>query len=162
MKTAMSWHHLGLRGRLFMAFGVVAALTVLASGSAILSYDSLGRSLGAIAEKSLPEVARASKVVRAAGDVAAAAPRLLVASDPAERENALKGLTPARKEPAQSIAELAAEDAGSLRKIADRITANLDRLTQSVAERQTIAASRSAIVGSVRKSHQKLAEKLAP
>ena len=49
MKTAMSRYHLGLRGRLFSAFGVVAALTVLASSSAIISYDSLGRSLGAIA-----------------------------------------------------------------------------------------------------------------
>ena len=28
MKTAMSWYHLGLRGRLFTAFGVVAALTM--------------------------------------------------------------------------------------------------------------------------------------
>jgi len=71
MKTAMSWYHLGLRGRLFIAFGVVAALTVLASSSAIISYDSLGRSLGAITEKSMPEITRASKVVRAAGEVAA-------------------------------------------------------------------------------------------
>ena len=55
MKAAMSWYHLGLRGRLFTAFGVVAALTVLASSSAIISYGSLGRSIGAIAEKSLPE-----------------------------------------------------------------------------------------------------------
>ena len=31
MKTAMSWYHLGLRGRLFMAFGVVAALVVAVS-----------------------------------------------------------------------------------------------------------------------------------
>jgi len=27
MKTATSWYHLGLRGRLFAAFGIVAALT---------------------------------------------------------------------------------------------------------------------------------------
>jgi hypothetical protein len=46
MKTATSWYRLGLRGRLFMAFGIVAALTVLASASAIVTYDSLGRSLG--------------------------------------------------------------------------------------------------------------------
>src|SRR4051794_13470605 len=162
MKTAMSWYHLGLRGRLFMAFGIVAALTVLASSSAIISYDSLGRSLGAIAEKSLPEITRASKVVRAAGDVAAAAPRLLVASDPAERELALKGLAAARQELAESIRALGAEDAARLNKTADLILANLDRLMQSVTERQSIAASRSTIVASVRKSHQKLAEKLAP
>jgi methyl-accepting chemotaxis protein len=162
MKTAMSWYHLGLRGRLFTAFGVVAALTVLASSSAIISYDNLGHSLGAIAEKSLPEITRASRVVKAAGEVAAAAPRLLAATDLAEREHALKILTGARQELTQTIGALAAEDAARLNKTADRILVNLDRLTQSVTERQAIATSRDALVASVRKSHQKLAEKLAP
>ena len=82
MKTTISGYHLGLRGRLFTAFGVVAALTVLASSSAIISYDSLGRSLGAIAERSLPEITRASDVVRAAGQVAAAAPHVLAQQMP--------------------------------------------------------------------------------
>ena len=162
MKPGMSWYRLGLRGRLFMAFGVVAALTVLASGSAIISYDSLGRSLGAIAQKSLPEITRASEVVRAAGDVAAAAPRLLAATDQAERDHASKILTAARQDLKQSIGALAAEDVARLNKTADRILANLDRLVQSVTERQTIAASRDALVASLRKSHQKLADKLAP
>jgi methyl-accepting chemotaxis protein len=162
MKTAMSWYHLGLRGRLFTAFGIVAALTVLASSSAIISYDSLGRSLGAITEKSLPEITRASKVVRAAGEVAAAAPRLLAATDPAEREHATKVLAAARQELTQTIGALAAEDTARLNKTADRILVNLDRLMQSVTERQAIAASRNALVASLRKSHQKLAEKLSP
>lgn len=162
MKTSMSWYRLGLRGRLFMAFGVVAALTVLASSSAIISYDSLGRSLGAIAEKSLPEITRASEVVRAAGEVAAAPPRLLVATDAAEREQAFKVLTAARQELTQSIGALAADDAARLNKTANRILVNLDRLVQSVTERLTIAASRDALVAGLRKSHQKLAEKLAP
>ena len=162
MKTAMSWYHLGLRGRLFTAFGLVAALTVLASSSAIISYDSLGRSLGAIAEKSLPEITRASKVVRAAGEVAAAAPRFLAATDPTEREHALKVLTAARQELTQTIGALAVEDAARLSKTADRMLENLNRLMQSVTERQTIAASRDALVAGLRKSHQKLAEKLSP
>ena len=162
MKTATSWYHLGLRGRLFTAFGVVAALTVLASSSAIVSYYSLGRSLGAIAEKSLPEITRASGVVRAAAEVAAAAPRLLAATDAAEREQGLKVLAAARQELTQAVGALGAEDAATLNKTADRILVNLDRLVQSVAERQTIAASRDALVASLRKSHQKLSEKLAP
>jgi len=162
METAMSWYRLGLRGRLFTAFGVVAALTVLASSSAIISYDSLGRSLGAIAEKSLPEITRASKVVRAAGEAAAAAPRLLAATDSTEREHALKILVAARQELTQTIGALGVEDAARLNKTADRMLENLNRLTQSVSERQTIAASRDALVASLRKSHQKLAEKLSP
>ena len=162
MNAGMSWYRLGLRGRLFMAFGVVAALTVLASGSAIISYDSLGRSLGAISEKSLPEITRASEVARAAGDVAAAAPRLLAATDQAERDHASGILTAARQELKQSISALAADDVAKVSKTADRILANLDRLVQSVTERQTIAAARDALVANLRKSHQKLAEKLAP
>ena len=162
MKTATSWYHLGLRGRLFMAFGIVAALTVLASGSAIITYDSLGRSLGVVTEKSLPEITRASKVVRAADEVAAAAPRLIAATDAAEREQALKALAASREQLKQTIGALAAEDAASLNKTADRIFINLDRVIQSVAERQTIATSRGALVAGLRKSHQKLAEKLAP
>jgi methyl-accepting chemotaxis protein len=162
MNRATSWYHLGLRGRLFAAFGIVAALTVLASGSAIITYDSLGRSLAVVTEKSLPEITRASKVVRAADQVAAAAPRLLAATDAAEREHALKALTAARQELTQTIGALAAADAAGLNKTADRIFANLDRLMQSISERQTIAASRGALVAGLRKLHQKLAEKLAP
>jgi methyl-accepting chemotaxis protein len=162
MKTAISWNRLGLRGRLFTAFGVVAALTVLASGSAIISYDNLGQSLGAVADKSLPEITRASKVVKAAGDVTAAAPRLLAATDQAEREQALKNLAAAREDLTRTIGALAADDAARLKKTSDRILANLDRLVQSVAERQTIAAARRSLVAGLRKSHQKLADKLAP
>src|ERR1700674_3055446 len=162
MQTAMSWYHLGLRGRIFTAFGVVAALPVLASSSAIISYDSLGRSLGAIAEKSLPEITRASEVVRATGEVAAAAPRLLTARDAAERESAFKVLTAARQELTRTIAALAGADAARLNSTRDRILVNLARLMQSLTERQTIAAARGALVAGLRKSHQKLAEKLAP
>ncbi len=126
MKTAMSWSRLGLRGRLFAAFGAVAALTVLASGSAIVSYGNLGQSLGAIAEKSLPEITRASKVVKAAGEVTAAAPRLLAATDPAEREQALKNLAAARQDLTQTIGALAPDDAANLNKTGNRILANLD------------------------------------
>jgi len=145
-----------------MAFGVVAALTVLASGSAIISYDSLGRSLGAVTKKSLPEITRTSRVVKAAGEVAAAAPGLLAATDQVERERAFKMLDVARQELTQTISALSAEDAAKLNKTADRILENLNRLAQSVAERQTIAASRIALIDALRKSHQKLAEKLSP
>ncbi|XSC44568.1 hypothetical protein ACF1BQ_045005 [Bradyrhizobium sp. RDT10] len=161
MNAGMSWYRLGLRGRLFMAFGVVAALTVLASGSAIISYDSLGRSLGAISEKSLPEITRASEVARAAGNVAAAAPRLLAATDQAERDHASGILTAARQELKQSIGALAADDVAKVSKTADRILVNLDRLIQSVTERRTIATARNALVASLR-NRIEARRKLAP
>jgi methyl-accepting chemotaxis protein len=152
----------GLRGRLFTAFGAVAALTVLASAVAIFSYDSLSQSLGAITTESLPEITRASEVVKATDEVNAAAPRFLAATDPAERDNAAKAIAAARENLTKSIGALGAEDAARLSKTADRMLGNLDQLMKSVAEQQTIAGSRAALVAKLRASHQKLAEKLSP
>ena len=76
--------------------------------------------------------------------------------------DAFKTLAAARQEMKRALGALSAEDAAKLNMTADRILENLDRLVQSVTERQTIADSRIALVGGLRKSHQKLAEKLIP
>ncbi|CEG06757.1 TMAO reductase sytem sensor TorS [Afipia felis] len=158
MKAVLSKLHFGLRGRLFMAFGLVAALTVIASLNAIFSYVSLGNSLGVIAEQSLPELTRSSSVIKAAGDVGAAAPSLLAAANNAERSDALKALAAAREEMKHSIGLLSADDAAKLNGTAGRILVNLTRLEKSVTERQSIAEARHALIGELRKTHQKLAE----
>ncbi len=163
MKIAIStWGHFGLRSRLFAAFGVVAALTVLASGTALVSYSGLARSLAVVTGTSLPQVTHASKVAKAAGEVAAAAPALQAAASPAERARALKELDAARDELAQAVDALAAADSAKLKDTAHRMSQNLDRLKQSVEKRESIVASRRALADDLRKLHDKLTEKLAP
>ncbi len=162
MKPATSKLHFGLRGRLFTAFGLVAALTVIASLNAIFSYDSLGNSLGVIAERSLPEITRSSNVIKTAGDVGSAAPSLLAAANNAERSDAFKALAAAREEMKRALGSLSVEDAAKLNGTAGRILDNLTRLEQSVTERQRIADARIALIGELRKTHQKLAEKMIP
>jgi methyl-accepting chemotaxis protein len=162
MKTAMPWFRLGLRGRLFMAFGIVAALTILASGCAIVSYGSFARSLGTVTEKSLPEITRSFKAVKATSEVAAAASALLAATDTDERKRALMALTGARQELTERIGALHEEDTTGLTATADRIQENLSQLVKSVAQRETIAGSRNALIDSLRNSHQKLIENLSP
>jgi methyl-accepting chemotaxis protein len=160
--STISRHRFGLRGRLFAAFGVVAALTVVASGNALFSYERLGQSLGIITEKSLPEILRVSKVAKAATETAAAAPELLAATDPAQLERVFKVISTARQELTQAIDALPAKDAAALKEIAVRISENLDQLARLVADRQSVTAARAALIDGLRKSHQKLAEKLAP
>ena len=163
MKAALSsWTRLGLRGRLFLAFGVVAGLTVLASVSAIYSYDRIGYALFVVTEKSLPDIARTAKVVKAEGDVATAAPSLLAATDAAGREEASKALAAARQALTQSISSLNADDAKKFGETSNRMMENLDRLAKSVTDRQAIASSRIKQVAELRGAHQKLAEKLGP
>jgi methyl-accepting chemotaxis protein len=154
--------NLGLRGRLFLAFGVVAGLTVLASGSAIFSYDRIGQALFVVTERSMPDLARTSKVVKEAADVTAAAPNLLAAMDQSARDEATKALASAREGLTTSIAALNAGDADQLGKTGNRILDNLGRLADAVKERQAIASNRSRQVAGLRAAHQKLAEKLSP
>src|SRR5260221_10963482 len=87
---------LGLRGRLFLAFGVVAGLTVLASVSAIYSYDRIGRALLVVTDRSLPDIANKTKVMRAQSEVDAAGPSLIAAVDEAAHQDASANLDAAR------------------------------------------------------------------
>jgi methyl-accepting chemotaxis protein len=163
MKAVLaSWARFGLRGRLFLAFGVVAGLTVLASASAIISYDRIGSALFVVTERSMPDIARTSKVVKAAAEVTAAAPNLLAAMDQAARDEATKAVAAAREGLTASIAALSASDAEKLGATGNRILENLGRLADAVKDRQTIAATRIKQVGALRGAHQKLAEKLSP
>ena len=161
-KSLAPWRRLGLRGRLFAAFGAVAATTVLASGTALVSYDRLGRSLEVVTGTSLPHVTRASNIGLAASDVVAAAQGLLAAANADDRTRALALLDAARRKLNEAVAALPDADAAKLKETAHRMSDNLDKLARSIAERQTLGASRIALVKDLRNAHQKLAEKLAP
>ena len=159
---SISLHRLGLRGRLFAAFGAVAATTVLAGATAFVSYDRLGRSLEVVTGTSLPHVTRASNIAVAAADVVGQTQALLAASGADERTRALKTIDAARAALNDAVAGLPGDEAVRLKETARRMSENLDRLAQSVAERQAIAAERATLVGAVRAAHEKLAEKLVP
>src|SRR5258705_3127799 len=159
---SMSWHGLGLRGRLFAAFGAVTATTVLASATAFVSYDRLGRSLEVVTGTSLPHVTRASDIAMAAADVVGQAQALLAASGADERTRAVKVLDAARAALNDAAAGLPGEEGAKLKETGRRMAENLDRLAKSGAERQAIAAERATLVGAVRAAHGKLAEKLVP
>ena len=162
-KPAVSlWRRLGLRGRLFAAFGAVAATTLLASGNALISYDRLGRSLEAVTETSMVHMARAADVAKAADSIVTAAQALRAARTEADRTRAQAAANTARAQLSQGIGQLDSASALKLKDAAARISDNLDRLAGSVAQRQTLAAERAALVGKLRQAHEKLAEKLGP
>ena len=125
-----SWHGLGLRGRLFAAFGAVAAITVLASTIAFVSYDRLGRSLEVVTGTSLPHMTRASDIAMAAADVVGQAQALLAAPGADERTRALRALNVARAALNDAVAALPGEEAAKLKETARHMSENLDRLAQ--------------------------------
>ncbi len=162
-KSAVSlWRRLGLRGRLFTAFGAVAATTLLASGNALISYDRLGRSLEAVTETSMAHMVRAADVAKVADDVVTAAQALRAARTDADRTHAQEAANTARAHLMESVGRFEASSAAKLKDTAARISENLDRLARSVAERQALTSQRAVLVDKLRQAHQKLAVKLTP
>src|SRR5690242_3037271 len=80
---------LGIRAHLFIAFGVVAALTVMASGVAFLSYNRIGDTLAAITGRNMPAMTLALTLARESAEITATAPTLAAAADNKARDAAM-------------------------------------------------------------------------
>lgn len=67
---------IGIRGKLFLAVGAVATLTVAASCAGFVSYRTIELRLQAITETSVPAMSVAREIAEASAGIAAAAPAL--------------------------------------------------------------------------------------
>jgi methyl-accepting chemotaxis protein len=158
---------LGLRVKLFLAFGAVAALTVLASVVGFVSYDRVSRSLGAIAEENLPAMSASLRLAKSSAEIASVAPALLAADDKQEREREIAALQADQRDLKQAIERLAAAPAGEaatapLRQASAAMSDNLARLAATVDRRQSLRDERLALTTRLRQTHASIAEKLAP
>ena len=158
---------LGIRGKLFLAFGAVAGLTVLASAVAFVSYDQVGRGLRGITETNLPAMSLSLRLAKSSADLAAAAPVLLAAGSEAERGRAVAALRADQRELGDTIDALAATSSGApaatrARALLRDIAANLHVLDDIVVRRLALRNERTAMAVGVRDAHAALAAKLAP
>jgi len=158
---------LGIRGRLFLAFGLVAALTVLASGVAFLSYDRVRDSLAGITGKNLPAMGSALALARESAAIAAASPVLASASDQKASEIAGTALEARMRKLDELVGTLAArpenaEAAARLRATAQKLAANVALLSQSVERRIALKVEREALATKIRAAHRALGAKIGP
>src|SRR6185437_6490176 len=90
--ATLSRRGFGIRSKLFVAFGAVAGLTVLASTVAVLSYEDMGRTLDGIAGKNLPAMSESVRLAKSSAEIVSIAPTLFAANDANERQAALNAL----------------------------------------------------------------------
>jgi methyl-accepting chemotaxis protein len=164
IKTAQ---RLGIRGRLLAAFGAVAALTVLASSVAVVSYNEIGRTLTGITEANIPAMGVSLRLSKSSAEIAAVAPALQAATNMNERASALAALQADQQELASAIDALAATPdggaaVGPLRELAGKLGGNLGELARTVERRLTLRDQRTALEKEIRDSHAALGKALAP
>jgi methyl-accepting chemotaxis protein len=157
----------GIRGKLFLAFGGVAGLTVMASVVALLSYNDVGMTLRGITEDNLPAMSLSLKLAKSSAQVASAAPAVLAAGDMGQRDAAVAALAGNQHALDEVIDALAATAGGKqatagLRQTAGEMRGNLDRLSAAVGQRLALRDQRMTMVQAIRATADTFDKKLTP
>jgi methyl-accepting chemotaxis protein len=167
LRDTKTSRRLGIRGKLLTAFGAVAALTVLASAVAVISYDVIGQTLAGINDSNIPALDASLRLTKSSAEITAVAPALLAAADTKERAATLDALQADQQELGRAIDALAATSGGaeatlSLRQLVSEFARNLSQLAAAVEQRLALRDERVTMVKQIRDSHSALAEALAP
>lgn len=134
-------HRLGVRGRLYLSFGFVAALTVAASIIAAIGFDRVGGTVSMITESTIPSITGSLMLAQRTTQIAASAPALSNVDTDEERERIVGTLKQQLTDLEAQITEFVDSQASQsqLLTVVQKLGQNIDSLDQSV---RTILAIR--------------------
>lgn len=155
----------GIRAKLLLAVGAVAAMTVVSAAVALLSYRTVEGRLEVITQESLPAMTVARRLAEESAAIAAAAPVLDAARGEAERRRLLDEL--ARRSASLStltalLAERGIEGVEGLAARASAMAGKLEELGETVARRIAIQGELERLLPEVAGTHATLLETLDP
>ncbi len=154
-----------IRGRLYLAFGFAAGLTIIGSLIAFYEFTVIGMTTKEIVSGSLPTTAVSLRLAEQASSLISSGPRLMAAATPNARGEIMSDISQQEKDLENGIARLKAlrivnaDDIDVSRKV---LTERLETLNQTVANRINISKERSYLGSSVRAAHEALLIGLAP
>jgi methyl-accepting chemotaxis protein len=148
----------GIRQKLFLAVGVIAAMAVVSSLVSFAFFGQVRGALGLVTDRSLPAVSAALTLSAQSADVAASAPALAYAHNDAERSTAAAVLQGKLTQITRTLAQVKAGDAPeALRKEAEesfsRLSDAMARIDSAVKERLALNAKRQALTKTMTDNH---------
>jgi methyl-accepting chemotaxis protein len=160
-------YHFGIRARLYLAFGSVVALTLLAGGSAWYSFGTVQDSFDQAAQISVPAMAEAFRIKADAAALNAAAPRLANASSAQQRgalEVALNEDVLLLRGRLEALEKLGADpdSLAAIGKEVEGINRAMSGLNQQVATRLELAGLRNGLISDVEQTQSDVDQKLLP
>ncbi|MBL4690175.1 MAG: HAMP domain-containing protein [Rhodospirillales bacterium] len=128
---------LGIRGRLFMAFGGVAAMTVLAGLVSWFSYAQMSESLNRIISNDIPAMTSSAQLAEKGAAIIATAPTLISAQSETERAAAWADLKATLSEMSDQVGTMDTSLPGNAVKVRlpdlmNKVGANLSDLDVTV------------------------------
>jgi phosphoglycerate-specific signal transduction histidine kinase len=153
-----------IRGRLYLAFGFAASLTIIGSSIAFYEFTVIGLTTNEIAFRSLPTTTVSLRLAEQTTSLVSSGPRLAAGTD-AIRAEIIENIGKQEKNLEDGIAHLKklgiakADDIEASRKtLADR----LQTLNEAVSHRIIMSTERAYLASSVRAAHEALLIGLAP
>jgi methyl-accepting chemotaxis protein len=154
-----------IRGRLYLAFGFAASLTIIGSSIAFYEFTVIGLTTNEIASRSLPTTTVSLRLAEQTSSLISSGPRLMAAGTDAIRSEITENIGKQEKNLEDGIAHLKklgiakADDIEASRKaLADR----LQTLNEAVSHRIIMSNERAYLASSVRAAHEALLIGLAP
>ena len=158
---------IGIRGKLFLAFGSVAGLTIMATIVAIVSYNNMSTTLRGITEDNIPAMSLSLRLAKSSAQIAAAAPALLGVTGIREIDHAMSALAGTQAALDDAIATIedtadGEQTAERLRPAAAKIRRNLYKLSAMTGSRLTLRSRKIAAMADVRGKANALNIELTP
>jgi methyl-accepting chemotaxis protein len=154
-----------IRGRLYVAFGFAAALTIIGSSIAFYEFTIIGSTTNEIVSRSLPTTAVSLRLAEQASSLVSSGPRLMTAGTDKIRAETLDNINKQERNLESGIAQLKALGIGNADEIEvsrKALAQRLQTLNQAVSNRISMSNERSYLASSVRAAHEALLIGLAP
>jgi|KBSMisStaDraftv2_1062788.scaffolds.fasta_scaffold01552_13 methyl-accepting chemotaxis protein len=154
-----------IRGRLYLAFGFAASLTIIGASVAFYEFTVIGLTTNEIVSRSLPTTAVSLRLAEQASSLVSSGPRLMAASTDAIRAEIMDNIGEQEKNLENGIARLKklgitkGDDIEASRKA---LSERLHALDGTISNRIIMSNERSYLASSVRAAHEALLIGLAP
>ncbi|MCB2099619.1 MAG: HAMP domain-containing protein [Rhodobacterales bacterium] len=142
----------GLRGRLFLAFGAVATMTVAATVVGWIAFTRLGGDLDRVVGRNVPAVTASARLAATGGAIIGRAPALAAAIDEAERERQWSRLEANLDELNGLFRDFDQRltDHAALSQVVSSLTGNLRSLDENVRRRLRVSARKEELIERLR------------
>jgi Four helix bundle sensory module for signal transduction len=167
MTVDKHFRQLGIKSRLFFAFGAVAGTTVIASIAGWLLLAQIGGLVKSVAQENIPAVIATLELASKTESLSAQAPALLNAETQEKRAQQVAALKELQNGVAQRldlIAHLPSQQGSveTLRRSASTLNERIAKLDEMAEKRLALSAQRSAAVTASTTAHGKLLAVLDP
>jgi methyl-accepting chemotaxis protein len=139
----------GIKGKLLVAFGAVAATTLIVGVVGWMSLAMVGSQFSGVTQRNVPHVVATLQLTTNSSAAAAAAPGLFSASTESERQQRAQSLDRLRRAMTDNLAAIERFDAAEvreLRPLVDRTNEQLAALDKVVVQRLKLAERHAALI----------------